>query len=117
MVRAAWPRSVTPSLADGIGVSPLICEGVRMNCPACQTVMREREKELVIVDVCPACHGMWLDHGELEKLVEIEGERDGRYKRYYEEDDDDDGDRSRRRSAQAGGATYQQQQPRKKKGF
>ena len=50
--------------------------------------MREREKEDVIIDVCPNCKGVWLDHGELEKLVEIESERAGKYRRYYEDDDD-----------------------------
>lgn len=78
-----------------------------MNCPACQTVMREREKESVIVDVCPACKGMWLDHGELEKLIEIERERDERAynRRFDDRGHDRDYDRDRRG------------QPRKKKGF
>jgi hypothetical protein len=62
-----------------------------MNCPKCQTVMREREKGDVIIDVCPSCHGVWLDPGELEKLSERE-------RRYYDDDngDDDDWDDDRR---------------------
>lgn len=82
--------------------------------------MREREKESVIIDVCPSCKGMWLDHGELEKLVEIESERAGKYRRYYEDDDDDD-DRRRREPARGGYQSapsgYQNAPPRKKKGF
>lgn len=75
--------------------------------------MREREKESVIVDVCPNCKGMWLDHGELEKLVEIESERSGRYRKYY--DDDDDYERGREYSRPYGGR--EREQPKKKKGF
>lgn len=85
-----------------------------MNCPNCQTVMREREKESVIIDVCPNCKGMWLDHGELEKIVEIESERGGKYRKYYDDDDDDD---DRRRSSSSSGGGYQQAPPKKKKGF
>jgi Zn-finger nucleic acid-binding protein len=51
--------------------------------------MREREKGDVIIDVCPSCHGVWLDPGELEKLSERE-------RRYYDDDDDDDWDDDRR---------------------
>lgn len=90
-----------------------------MNCPSCQTTMREREKETVIVDVCPSCHGMWLDHGELEKLVEIESEREGRYRRYYEDDDDDERRRGGRYDADRArdSRSSYQQPPKKKKGF
>ncbi|WP_374017301.1 zf-TFIIB domain-containing protein [Paenibacillus thiaminolyticus] len=41
-----------------------------MNCPICNDVrMREVEKEGVAIDVCPSCKGVWLDRGELEKLM------------------------------------------------
>jgi len=32
--------------------------------------MREVEKNGVTVDICPSCKGVWLDRGELEKLME-----------------------------------------------
>ncbi len=98
-----------------------------MNCPACQTVMREREKENVIVDICPNCRGMWLDHGELEKLVEIESERSGKYRKYYDDDDDDDDRRPAarpddrrpddRRDYESRGSSQQPYPQKKKKGF
>lgn len=41
-----------------------------MNCPRCpESVLAEREREGVTVDACPACRGIWLDRGELERLV------------------------------------------------
>ena len=52
-----------------------------MKCPRCETsVLDERERNGVTLDVCPACRGVWLDRGELEKLLafakrELEEER------------------------------------------
>ncbi|AZK46052.1 zf-TFIIB domain-containing protein [Paenibacillus lentus] len=41
-----------------------------MKCPVCNDVrMREVEKNGVLIDVCPDCKGVWLDRGELEKLL------------------------------------------------
>jgi Zn-finger nucleic acid-binding protein len=40
-----------------------------MKCPVCDGRMREVEKEGVVIDICPECKGVWLDRGELEKLL------------------------------------------------
>jgi Zn-finger nucleic acid-binding protein len=41
-----------------------------MNCPKCEaSQLLERERDAVIVDICPSCRGVWLDKGELEKLI------------------------------------------------
>lgn len=41
-----------------------------MNCPVCdQTRLREVEKNGIMIDVCPSCKGVWLDRGELDKLM------------------------------------------------
>jgi Zn-finger nucleic acid-binding protein len=41
-----------------------------MNCPRCETVgLREKDRSDIVVDVCPECRGVWLDRGELEKLI------------------------------------------------
>ncbi|MBD2847903.1 zf-TFIIB domain-containing protein [Paenibacillus sp. IB182496] len=41
-----------------------------MNCPVCDGIrMREVEREGVMIDVCPQCKGVWLDRGELDKLM------------------------------------------------
>ncbi len=42
-----------------------------MKCPVCEERMREVEKNGVTLDVCPGCKGVWLDRGELEKLLEL----------------------------------------------
>jgi uncharacterized protein len=41
-----------------------------MNCPRCTAqTLDERVREDVTIDVCGACRGIWLDRGELEKLI------------------------------------------------
>ena len=39
------------------------------HCPTCMTLLEEYQYRLLMVDVCPTCHGMWLDRGELGALV------------------------------------------------
>ncbi|MGE3858117.1 MAG: zf-TFIIB domain-containing protein [Dehalococcoidia bacterium] len=88
-----------------------------MNCPKCQVVMREREKDDLIIDVCPQCRGVWLDAGELEKLTVRE-------RSYYGDRDDDDDDDDRRRATRYDDRDRREDYgrrdgyaPRKKKGF
>ncbi len=81
--------------------------------------MHQYERNGVVVDQCSECKGIFLDRGELEKLVAAEsawhasaapgparGERrdEGAYRPRYDDDDDDDrrrgsyGKKQRRRS-------------------
>ncbi len=41
-----------------------------MKCPRCQTDMLLAIRSEVEIDHCPQCEGIWLDRGELEKLIE-----------------------------------------------
>ncbi len=41
-----------------------------MMCPACDSNLKPAEREGVEVDYCPQCHGVWLDQGELEQIIE-----------------------------------------------
>lgn len=41
-----------------------------LRCPVCDTPMREIEKFNVIIDICPSCKGVWLDRGELDKIIQ-----------------------------------------------
>lgn len=41
-----------------------------MNCPRCESaVLDERDRDGITVDVCRTCRGIWLDRGELERLI------------------------------------------------
>ena len=41
-------------------------------CPKCQGTMRTYERNGVHVDQCTECRGIFLDRGELERLVDAE---------------------------------------------
>lgn len=41
-------------------------------CPKCQAPMRTYERNGVHVDQCTECRGIFLDRGELERLVDAE---------------------------------------------
>ena len=38
-------------------------------CPNCNTSMSAVSRQAVEFDMCPSCRGVWLDRGELEKLI------------------------------------------------
>ena len=40
-----------------------------MKCPACDSPMDEHLRHGVRIDHCPACGGVWLDKGELDRLI------------------------------------------------
>lgn len=42
-----------------------------MKCPKCGADIAEQTIGPVKVDVCPDCHGMWLDDGELEMITKV----------------------------------------------
>jgi Zn-finger nucleic acid-binding protein len=70
-----------------------------MRCPRCENVVLEEiDRSGVTVDRCASCRGIWLDRGELEKLLarataELEQPRD--YPRDRDYDRVRDHDRSR----------------------
>ena len=41
-----------------------------MNCPQDNSVMETVTKEGITIDHCPNCHGIWMDRGELDKIIE-----------------------------------------------
>lgn len=43
-----------------------------LTCPKCRGSMRTYERSGVTVDQCTECRGIFLDRGELEKLVDAE---------------------------------------------
>ena len=41
-----------------------------MICPRCNKhSLEEQQKGGIIIDICHECRGIWLDHGELERLI------------------------------------------------
>jgi uncharacterized protein len=69
-----------------------------MNCPQCHTALVMSERQGVEIDYCPQCRGVWLDRGELDKIIDRAGREDDdghrattpppRNDRYDNDDDD-----------------------------
>jgi hypothetical protein len=41
-----------------------------MLCPLCKVELKMTDRKGIEVDYCPQCRGIWLDRGELDKLIE-----------------------------------------------
>ena len=41
-----------------------------MKCPIDETTLAITERQGIEIDYCPQCRGVWLDRGELDKLIE-----------------------------------------------
>jgi Zn-finger nucleic acid-binding protein len=77
-----------------------------MKCPSCNETLLISEKKGIEIDYCPKCRGIWLDRGELEKLLERSAEHyskrenyDSDYKKYgYDEYRSDHGHKYKKKS-------------------
>lgn len=49
-----------------------------MQCPVCQVELSMMDRQGIEVDFCPKCRGVWLDRGELDKLIERSAQSDNR---------------------------------------
>jgi Zn-finger nucleic acid-binding protein len=89
-----------------------------MLCPVCRVTLTMADRQGIEIDYCPNCRGVWLDRGELDKIIERSvagvppapgpsyaqpppgtdpGFRQDRGRRHRDDDDDDDDDRRGRR--------------------
>jgi Zn-finger nucleic acid-binding protein len=41
-----------------------------MNCPIDNTELLITDRQGIEIDYCPKCRGVWLDRGELDKLID-----------------------------------------------
>lgn len=41
-----------------------------MKCPICNVDLNMSERQGIEIDYCPQCRGVWLDRGELDKIIE-----------------------------------------------
>lgn len=79
-----------------------------MNCPIDGSELRISDRQGIEIDYCPQCRGIWLDRGELDKLLDRnaqiqqagpasrEGARYDEPSRSYRDDDRRDRDDDRR---------------------
>lgn len=87
-----------------------------MRCPKCEVIeLTMSDRAGVEIDYCAACRGVWLDRGELDKIIERSSTSSQIHsrassteplrerERYRDRDDDDDGDRRSRSGRKKGG--------------
>lgn len=43
-----------------------------MRCPSCGSRLVELERSEILIDACPECRGVWLDRGELDRILDRE---------------------------------------------
>lgn len=68
-----------------------------MKCPIDDTELLITHRNDIEIDYCPRCRGVWLDRGELDKIIERSGTSvqtvrpapERRVERYDDDDDDD----------------------------
>ncbi|MDX1963865.1 MAG: zf-TFIIB domain-containing protein [Pirellulales bacterium] len=88
-----------------------------MKCPACENQLQMSTREGIEIDYCPTCRGVWLDRGELDKLIERSnrpaGPGEGSRRRV--DDDDDDFDDDNMRGGRRGSEQFDSHHPRKKR--
>ena len=41
-----------------------------MKCPVCSVDLVMSDRQGVEIDYCPKCRGVWLDRGELDKIID-----------------------------------------------
>jgi uncharacterized protein len=59
-----------------------------MNCPVCNVSLVMTDRQGVEIDYCPKCRGVWLDRGELDKIIERSSSDAGFEPARRERDDD-----------------------------
>lgn len=83
-----------------------------MMCPTCNVALSIADRHSIEIDFCPKCRGVWLDRGELDKILERSADASASPAPgghtilsvgYPHRDDDDEyDDDDRRRSVQSG---------------
>jgi uncharacterized protein len=72
-----------------------VSEMTALVCPKCRAAMRTYERSGIVIDQCEECRGIFLDRGELERLMQMELGPTGGYRAGRDADglgrgDDDD---------------------------
>jgi hypothetical protein len=96
-----------------------------MQCPVCDVTLSISSREGVEIDFCPQCRGVWLDRGELDKIIERVGvgpapaPEPARREARYDDDRDRDRDRDRYRDDDRyrSGDDHRYQKKKKRGGF
>lgn len=84
-----------------------------MKCPNCNETLLMTERNNIEIDYCPSCRGVWLDKGELDKMLDYAAKNTAPSNSNQKQDDDDDYYNNDQKNYHS----QNQQKPRKKRGF
>ncbi len=98
-----------------------------MLCPTCKVELTITDRQGVEIDFCPTCRGVWLDRGELDKILERSAaatpgsaprsDSAARGQRWHDDDPDDDRERRYEQPGHVQQGYGQQGYPRRKKSW
>lgn len=102
-----------------------------MICPRCKTNLEMSVIHDIEIDHCPACKGVWLDRGELDKIIErtnsfdsyawrrneYHGHHNDDHETHYDKHDHDHKERSDDNHFGLGNDYYANQTQHRRKGF
>ncbi len=90
-----------------------------MNCPKCNVTLLMTDRQGVEIDYCPQCRGIWLDRGELEKIIDrtVSGGPADPYERRFHGEGDHDRHHDDHHDSHDRHIPYGQPGYRRKKGF
>lgn len=57
-----------------------------MLCPVCKKELKIAERSGIEIDYCPECRGIWLDRGELDKIIDRSARFDADFDKEYRDD-------------------------------
>ncbi len=87
-----------------------------MNCPVDNTPLVMSERSGIEIDYCPQCRGVWLDRGELDKIIERSAGGDRPPER-RDEQPRYEAERPRQPEPRYEDRDYRHQKPRKRESF
>lgn len=58
-----------------------------MKCPNCNETLLMSDKNGIEIDYCPNCRGIWLDRGELDKIIERSADHYSKIENYQKDHD------------------------------
>lgn len=90
-----------------------------MKCPNCNETLLITERQSVEIDYCPSCRGVWLDRGELDKLLQFASDQkvSGTSSYDHRQENPQYDSRNNHDRENKYKDKYDQQYPRKKKSF
>lgn len=88
-----------------------------MKCPLCHAELRVADRQGIEIDYCPACRGVWLDRGELDKMIERASPMPPNARSGARASYDDDSDAYPRGQSRHEGSTHYQPSQKKRGSF